>query len=103
MDDYSETLPLLVNAKFTLNIQSDGKVSLTIRTDDEEELERLIQTWETRIVVYPENTNGKQNGHAKLGDKCPECNSPLVKRQSRNGTFLGCMSYPACSYTSSLK
>lgn len=113
MDDYNnETLPLLVNAKFTLNIQSDGKTSLTIRTDNEDELEQLLEKWEPRIVIFQEHphTNGKQNGHhhngaAKLqaGDKCPECNASLVRRQGSKGTFLGCLSYPSCSFTSSLK
>lgn len=119
MDDYNnETLPLLVNAKFTLNIQSDGKTSLTIRTDNEDELEQLLEKWEPRIVVYQEHphTNGKQNGHnghnghnhngaAKLqaGDKCPECNNMLVRRQGNKGIFLGCMSFPGCNFTSSIK
>jgi DNA topoisomerase-1 len=32
--------------------------------------------------------------------KCPECGNPLKIRWSRNGPFLGCSTYPACSFTS---
>ena len=34
---------------------------------------------------------------------CPECGSPLVKRWSRNGPFLGCSGFPDCKYTRPLE
>lgn len=29
---------------------------------------------------------------------CPECGAPLVIRQGKHGTFLGCSAYPSCTY-----
>lgn len=33
---------------------------------------------------------------------CPKCRSQLVRREGRNGPFLGCSSYPDCHHTESL-
>lgn len=32
------------------------------------------------------------------GEICPECGSPLVKRQGRYGEFVACSNYPECKY-----
>ena len=37
-----------------------------------------------------------------LDEACPECQSPLSIRLGRNGRFIGCTNYPACSYTRNL-
>ena len=34
----------------------------------------------------------------KLDEKCPECESQLVKRHGRYGEFIGCSAYPKCKY-----
>lgn len=34
--------------------------------------------------------------------KCPKCGSELVERSGRHGKFIGCLTYPKCSYTESL-
>lgn len=31
--------------------------------------------------------------------KCPKCSSPLIVKWGKNGSFLGCSSYPDCSFT----
>jgi DNA topoisomerase-1 len=32
------------------------------------------------------------------GQQCPQCGSDLVRRQGRNGPFVGCSAYPKCKY-----
>ncbi|MFW5909715.1 MAG: type I DNA topoisomerase [Thiohalospira sp.] len=34
-----------------------------------------------------------------IGEACPECGKPLVKRLGRRGAFIGCTGYPECRYT----
>ena len=34
---------------------------------------------------------------------CPDCGSPLVKKFSKHGAFLGCSKYPECKYISSME
>ena len=107
---------LTINHRFTLNIQSDGKLALTIRTNEEDELEQLLDKWEPRVVVFQEPVNGHRNGNGHANgngqdngknryyraDSCPECSNKLVKRQGRNGPFLGCSGYPNCHFTQKL-
>lgn len=33
------------------------------------------------------------------GERCPECGGGLLKRQGKQGTFIGCSNYPTCTYT----
>lgn len=35
----------------------------------------------------------------QLDEKCPECGSQLVYRNSKYGKFIGCSNYPECDYT----
>jgi DNA topoisomerase-1 len=47
-------------------------------------------------------SSGGQDDAAKaVGEVCPECGKPLVKRVSRYGPFLGCSGYPECRYIKS--
>jgi hypothetical protein len=34
-----------------------------------------------------------------VGSKCQKCSGYIVKRQGRNGSFLGCSNYPKCRFT----
>lgn len=34
-----------------------------------------------------------------IGEDCPECGKPLVKKRGRFGEFIGCSGYPECKYT----
>ena len=35
---------------------------------------------------------------AETGDPCPICGAPLVIKEGKNGTFVGCSNFPACKY-----
>ena len=37
-----------------------------------------------------------------LGPSCPECGSPMVERDGKNGKFYGCSDYPLCKTTRQL-
>ncbi|MDR2528540.1 MAG: type I DNA topoisomerase [Synergistaceae bacterium] len=34
-----------------------------------------------------------------MGEDCPECGNPLVKKRGRFGEFIACAGYPGCKYT----
>ena len=34
----------------------------------------------------------------ETGDKCPLCGAPLVIKEGKNGTFVGCSNFPTCKY-----
>ena len=43
-----------------------------------------------------EKTDAKEPPTETVEQKCPECGSPMVRRTSRRGPFLGCSAYPKC-------
>lgn len=34
----------------------------------------------------------------ETGEKCPICGAPLVIKEGKNGTFVGCSNFPSCKY-----
>ncbi len=34
----------------------------------------------------------------ETGDKCPICGAPLVVKEGKNGSFVGCSNFPTCKY-----
>ena len=42
----------------------------------------------------------EKNDQLKRG-RCPNCGGRLVKREGKNGSFLGCNNYPHCRFTTS--
>ena len=34
-----------------------------------------------------------------IGENCPDCGKPLVKKNGKFGSFIACSGYPACRYT----
>ncbi len=46
----------------------------------------------------------KQDAEKKVDSNiCPWCGKSLVKRDGKNGAFLGCSGYPKCKYTKTIK
>lgn len=40
-----------------------------------------------------------QEAPKRTGESCPQCGSDLVERSGSKGKFIGCSSYPKCTYT----
>ena len=34
----------------------------------------------------------------ETGEKCPVCGAPLVMKEGKNGSFVGCSNFPSCKY-----
>lgn len=104
---------------FTYNLQGDGKESLTIRCDTEEELSALRDKWRAILVtkVAPKAPQAApvavaaptaQESQKKLtlqpGDPCGKCGEDTVLRTGTNRTtgkefkFIGCSTYPKCDF-----
>ncbi|WP_428356608.1 type I DNA topoisomerase [Methyloprofundus sp.] len=49
-----------------------------------------------------ESVQRKDVTQEAIDEKCPECGKQLSIRLGRNGRFIGCTDYPACSYTRNL-
>ncbi|WP_150046287.1 MULTISPECIES: type I DNA topoisomerase [Methylomonas] len=60
------------------------------------------QPFNQLIGEKDETVQRKDVTQEHIDEKCPECASPLSIRLGRNGRFIGCTNYPACSYTRNL-
>jgi restriction system protein len=70
-----------------------------IRIIELEELNQLFKKYFNENEVVPDTFT--VNGFVEL-DECPKCRSKLRIRVGRRGKFMGCSSYPKCSYTSNI-
>lgn len=87
--------PNIVNASYTAQM--------------EEQLDN-IQSGSDHVKVldgfYKPFLKDIENGYDKIikdnpvetGEKCPECGSPLIYKEGKNGKFVGCSNFPKCNY-----
>ncbi len=54
----------------------------------------------SRVLRNAEERIEKMEMHAEeIGEPCPQCGKPLVRKHGRFGTFIACSGYPECTYT----
>ncbi|MGC8658389.1 MAG: type I DNA topoisomerase [Desulfomonilaceae bacterium] len=97
-----DSFPDLVNPQFTAEMES----SLDLIEDGAETMPQILgQFYGPFNSAFSEAkknmTNIKRDG-VITKEFCPECGSRLLIRAGRYGLFLGCPSYPDCSYTKKL-
>lgn len=49
-----------------------------------------------------ENVSKKEVTQEEIGENCPKCESPLLKKFGKMGNFIACSGYPECKYTRSI-
>jgi DNA topoisomerase-1 len=88
--------PEIVGVNYTAKMEEklddiqDGKESkLEILTQFNEEFEEMIG--KATELMYADDV-------VETGKKCPKCGSPLIYKEGKNGTFIGCSSFPKCDY-----
>lgn len=64
-------------------------------------LDRFYQDFEPKVEVAFKNMEKK--APTETGELCPNCNNPLVFKQSKYGKFIACSNYPECKYIKSEK
>ena len=95
-DKLQECFSSIINVKYTKEMEddldkiADGKLENTILlsrfyNDFEPKVESAFKTMEKKAPV-------------ETGELCPNCNSPLVIKQSKYGKFVACSNYPECKY-----
>jgi len=62
-------------------------------------LHRFWGEFKSLLDTKAETVQRKDVVQEAIDEKCPKCNSELVKRLGRNGSFVGCSAYPECDYT----
>lgn len=86
-----------VAADFTSEMEKDLDLIAQNKKDKLQVLQNFNNEFNSQVtqVINLRNTNLA----AKYGI-CPECKSPLNKREGKYGSFYGCTNYPKCKYMS---
>ena len=94
-----EHFPEVVDIDFTASLEAhldrveEGRADWQqIVREFYEPFERTLQRAEAKIPVteLPE---------VEIGEPCPQCGRPLVRKHGRFGEFIACSGFPACRYT----
>jgi len=95
-DKLQEFFKDIINVEYTKNMEDD----LDKIADGDLEWNKLLdlfyKEFEPKVAVAFKNMEKK--APEETGELCPNCNSPLVIKQSRYGKFVACSNYPECKY-----
>ena len=94
-----EHFPQILDVAFTAHMEED----LDRVEEGKEDWVRLLRAFYGPFAEVLRNAeqNMKEVEMApqEIGEPCPRCGCPLVRRRGRFGEFIACSGYPACDYT----
>ena len=88
--------PEIINTKYTAQMEN----KLDNIEDGNESRSKILNEFyypfiehfnKVSLVMYKEK-------NVETGDKCPICGAPLVVKEGKNGSFVGCSNFPTCKY-----
>jgi DNA topoisomerase I len=91
-----------VDYGFTANLEDDLDAVSRGEKDWIPLMRDFWQPFTTLIQEKETSVQRKDVTQEAIDEHCPDCGSPLSIRLGRNGRFIGCTNYPACSYTRNL-
>jgi DNA topoisomerase-1 len=93
-----EHFPQVMDLKFTGHMEEDLDLIETGKTERNYVLNEFYEPFQQALDVAQEKMPAL--GGVETGEKCPQCERPLVVRfsQKAGGKFLGCSGYPECKY-----
>jgi DNA topoisomerase I len=108
---YATDLGILVNALLVEHFPNVLDVEFTARMEENlDKVEEGAEDWIGLLAGFygPFSNELSKAEQAieevemtpeEIGEACPRCGKPLVKRRGRYGEFIACSGYPECSYT----
>jgi len=93
LDEFFESI---ISVDYTARME---KVLDRISEGDEEQTKIIREFYNAFIpMVDDANVNMEKIAPKLTGEKCPKCDSDMVYRTSRYGTFEACSNFPECKY-----
>lgn len=98
----TQNLPKIMDVKFTAHMEEDLDKIAQGKLERDVLLKEFYKDFQKDLQEFIGQTGKK---HAEPTDiKCPKCKkNVLAIRVSRTGSFLGCLGYPDCTFTSNFK
>jgi DNA topoisomerase-1 len=68
----------------------------------------VADTPKTAVLGYdyssrPQRGRSRRKPAEPIGEECPQCGRPLVRRTGKHGPFIGCEGYPRCTFIRKLE
>ena len=95
-DKLQEFFKEIINVKYTKEMEDDLDKIAEGNLVWYSLLDRFYNDFEPKVQVAFKNMEKK--APEETGEQCPNCNSPLVIKQSKYGKFIACSNYPDCKY-----
>ena len=95
-DKLQEFFKDIINVKYTKEMEDDLDKIAEGDLVWYNLLDRFYNDFEPKVQVAFKNMEKK--APVETGELCPNCNSPLVIKQSKYGKFVACSNYPDCKY-----
>jgi len=91
-----DNFPKIMDVKFTGHMENELDDIVTGKEELNAVLDEFYFPFQESLKVAEEKPGFVE---ISIGEDCPECQSPLVMKFSKNGPFAGCSKYPDCKYT----
>ena len=95
-DKLQEFFKDIINVEYTKNMEDDLDKIADGNLEWNKLLDLFYKEFEPKVQVAFKEMEKK--APEETGELCPNCNSPLVIKQSRYGKFVACSNYPECKY-----
>jgi DNA topoisomerase-1 len=96
-----KNFPALFEITFTASMEEDLDKIASGEIDRDKLLRNFYTTFRKTVDVA---TDSEKQPAQQTNITCPECNKgPLLIRFGKSGPFLGCSTYPECSFTSNFE
>lgn len=95
-DKLQEFFKDIINVEYTRNMEDDLDKIAEGTLEWNKLLDLFYKDFEPKVQVAFKEMEKK--APEETGEYCPNCNSPLVIKQSRYGKFTACSNYPTCKY-----
>lgn len=100
-DKLQEFFKDIINVEYTKNMEDDLDKIAEGNLVWNRLLDSFYKEFEPKVKIA--FTEMEKKPPEETGEFCPNCNSPLVVKQSRYGKFVACSNYPTCKYIKSNK
>ena len=95
-DKLQEFFKDIINVKYTKDMEDDLDKVAEGNLIWYNLIDRFYNEFEPKVQEAFQNMEKK--APEETGELCPNCNSPLVYKQSKYGKFVACSNYPECKY-----
>ena len=95
-DKLQEFFKDIINVEYTKQMEDDLDKIADGDLEWNKLLELFYKDFEPKVKIAFSEMEKK--APEETGELCPNCNSPLVVKQSKYGKFTACSNYPTCKY-----